>query len=66
MTELERELPTFCRIHRSAMVNVERVRGLKLNQQGEFDVILEDGTTLRLSRRYRKQLQSRLGICSCF
>jgi two-component system LytT family response regulator len=65
MRELELELPTFCRIHRSAMVNVERVRGLKLNQQGEFDVILEDGTTLRLSRRYRQQLQSRLGICSC-
>ena len=65
MSELEQELPGFCRIHRSAIVNVERVRSLKLNRDGEYDVLLEDGTTLRLSRRHRKQLQSRLGLRAC-
>jgi two-component system LytT family response regulator len=62
MSELEGALGSFCRIHRSAMVNLDRVRTLTLNQEGEYDVLLEDGTALRLSRRYRKLLQSRLGV----
>jgi two-component system LytT family response regulator len=62
MAELDQELDqaVFCRIHRSTIVRLDRVRGLKLNESGEYDVLLEDGTKLRLSRRYRKQLQSRL------
>jgi len=63
MSELEQELDQslFCRIHRSTIVKLDRVRRLKLNENGEYDVLLDDGTTtLRLSRRYRKQLQSRL------
>ena len=62
MSELEQELDeaVFCRIHRSTIVKLDRVRGLKLNENGEYDVLLGNGTTLRLSRRYRKQLQSRL------
>jgi two-component system LytT family response regulator len=43
-------------------VNLERVRGLKLGEDGEYDVLLEDGARLRVSQRYRKQLQSRLGM----
>ncbi len=62
MADLEQELDAsvFCRIHRSAIVNLDRVRGLKLNADGEYEVWLDNGTRLRLSRRYRKQLQSRL------
>jgi two-component system LytT family response regulator len=64
MSELEQELdPTiFCRIHRSAIVNLDRVRSLKLNEDGEYEVVLDVGAHLRLSRRYRNQLQSRLGV----
>ena len=64
ISELEEDLdPTlFCRIHRSTIVNLDRVRGLTLNQDGEYDVLLEDNTKLRLSRSYRKQLQCRLGV----
>lgn len=64
MTELEQELDPkmFSRIHRSAIVKLDRVRGLKLSEDGEYDVLLENGVRLRMSRRYRKQLQSRLGI----
>jgi len=63
MSDLDRDLDQaiFCRIHRSTIVNLNRVRTLVLNEDGERDVQLENGTTLRLSRRYRKQLQSRLG-----
>jgi two-component system, LytTR family, response regulator len=65
MAELEVELDPaiFCRVHRSTIVNLERVRGLKLSEDGEYDVLLESGARLRLSRRYRKQLQLRLGVC---
>jgi two-component system LytT family response regulator len=64
MLELEQELDpaTFCRIHRSSIVNLNRVRGLALREDGEYDVALETGTKLRLSRRYRKQLQARLCV----
>jgi two-component system, LytTR family, response regulator len=64
MSELEADLDPaiFCRIHRSTIVNLDRVQGLKLNQDGEYDVQLAGGEHLRLSRSYRRQLQSRLGI----
>jgi two-component system, LytTR family, response regulator len=64
MAELDEELDQtiFCRIHRSTIVRLDRVRGMKLNESGEYDVVLEDGTKLRLSRRYRRELQSRLSV----
>ena len=64
IAELEQELDKseFCRIHRSTIVNLDRVRGLKLNDDGEYEVLLNSGTNLRMSRRYRKELQSRLGV----
>jgi two-component system, LytTR family, response regulator len=63
LTELEKDLQAarFCRIHRSAIVNLERVRGLSSNEEGEHEALLDDGTRLRVSRRYRKALQERLG-----
>jgi len=64
MSELEQDLDpvTFSRIHRSTIVNLERVRGLGLGEDGEYEVLLENGARLRLSQRYRKQLQFRLGV----
>ncbi len=64
ITELEQDLDPamFFRIHRSTIVNLNRIRGLKLNEDGEYTVLLESGTTLRMSRRYRRPLQDRLGL----
>jgi two-component system LytT family response regulator len=64
MSDLERELDpaVFCRIHRSSIVNINRIRGLEVGEDGEYEVTLDTGARLRLSRRYRKQLQSLLGI----
>jgi two-component system LytT family response regulator len=66
LTELEQDLDPalFCRIHRSAIVNIERIRTLKLNSDGEYNVVLENGSELRLSRGHRKDLQSRLSARS--
>ena len=62
MGELEKELDPriFCRIHRSTIVNLRRVRALKVDDAGEYEVILEGGQKLRLSRRFRKDLQARM------
>jgi two-component system LytT family response regulator len=66
MSELEEDLDPaiFCRVHRSSIVNLDRVRGLKLGEDGEYEVLLENGARVRLSRRYRKQLQERMGLRS--
>lgn len=63
LSDLERDLGegSFMRIHRSTIVNLDRVRGLELQSAGEYEVVLESGVRLRLSRRYRKRLQDRLG-----
>jgi len=62
MAELEQELDSkiFCRIHRSAIVNLRRVRALEVDSAGEYEVVLESGKKLRLSRRFRKGLQARM------
>jgi two-component system LytT family response regulator len=64
MADLEDDLDAdrFFRVHRSSIVNLERVRGLKLGEDGEYEVLLENGARVRLSRRYRKALQERLGV----
>jgi two-component system LytT family response regulator len=64
LAELERQLEPqmFCRIHRSTIVHLARIQGLGLNRDGEQEAILEDGTALRISRRYRKALDRRLGV----
>jgi two-component system LytT family response regulator len=62
--ELEQDLDarTFFRIHRSIIVNLERVRGLELHESGEYEVVLDSNIRLKLSRRLRKGLQDRLGV----
>jgi two-component system LytT family response regulator len=62
MNELESDLDPaqFCRIHRSSIVNLARVRELRFDSEAEYELVLADGTKLRLSRRYRKDLQARL------
>ncbi len=58
----ERLDPThFARIHRSAIVNVSRIRELKPHPNREYTVVLRDGTRLRLSRGYRDALKGHLG-----
>ena len=51
----------FARIHRSRIVNTERVKELQPWFNGDHVVVLRDGTRLTLSRLYRDKLQQRLG-----
>ncbi len=60
MAELERDLEAerFCRIHRSTIVNLARVRDLSLDSSGDYEVVLRDETRLKVSRGYREKLQT--------
>jgi two-component system, LytTR family, response regulator len=62
LSELERDLgeEKFIRIHRSIIVNLDRIHGLELQIGGEYEVVLASRARLRLSRRFRKRLQDRL------
>jgi len=51
----------FVRIHRSRIVNTERIKELQPWFNGEYVVLLHNGTQLRLSRSYREKLEERLG-----
>jgi len=46
----------FVRVHRSTIVNLDRVQELQPWSHGDFIVVLKDGTKLRMSRRYRQNL----------
>ncbi len=63
MSRLETRLdPTrFVRIHRSAIINIERLQELQPLFHGDYTVILRDGTKLTLSRGYKEKFQERLG-----
>jgi len=51
----------FARVHRSAIVNVECVKQLRRRTHGEYVLVRDDGTELKLSRTHRDQLQLLLG-----
>ncbi|MCI0642414.1 MAG: LytTR family DNA-binding domain-containing protein [Gemmataceae bacterium] len=51
----------FVRIHRSVIVNIERIRELQPAFHGDYAVVLQDGTELTLSRSHREKLQETLG-----
>ena len=63
MKNLEDQLDAarFVRIHRSTIVNLEKVKELQPFFRGEYVVVLHNGTTLKLSRGYRDNLEARLG-----
>jgi len=58
LTELHETLDPgmFARIHRSTVVNLDRVKEITLGDGGDFVVWLQDGAGLRLSRGYRERL----------
>jgi two-component system, LytTR family, response regulator len=59
MAEMEARLDPrqFARIHRSAVVNVARIKELRASGHGDYTVILHNDMRLKLSRRRRKNLQ---------
>jgi two-component system LytT family response regulator len=63
MTALQKKLDParFVRIHRSTIVNLDRIREIQPMFNGDFVVMLLDGKELPLSRNYRENLEESLG-----
>lgn len=61
LLESELDPRRFRRIHRSTIVNIDHVRELHPLFRGEYEVILRDGTILKLSHNYRDNLRQQLG-----
>ena len=62
MGELEARLAParFVRIHRSAIVNIDRIKELQPWFRGDYHVILSNGTKLTLTKNHRQKLDSHL------
>jgi len=62
MARLEARLDPrrFIRIHRSTIVNIDRLRKLSPSFAGEYAVVLHDGTKLKLSRGYHERIDTLL------
>lgn len=54
----------FVRIHRTVLVRAERIKELRPEFDGDYQVVLTDGTQLPLSRRYRSNLTAWFGELS--
>ena len=63
MNELEARLDpdVFFRVHRSAIVNLEKVKEIQPYTRGEHVVIMNSGAKVRLSRGRRDKLEELLG-----
>ena len=64
LAEMERGLDRnrFLRIHRSTIVSIDRIKELQPYANGEYVVILRDGTRLKLSRTFRERANEVLGL----
>jgi two-component system LytT family response regulator len=52
----------FLRIHRSRIVNQERIKLLRPLFHGEYEIVLKDGTRLTSGRAYRDRIRERLNL----
>ena len=50
----------FVRVHRSTIVNLSEVREFKSRSNGDYDLVISDGTELRLSRNYAAEFKSKI------
>jgi len=63
LSQLEQRLParTFVRVHRSAIVNVERIREFHPWFQGDWIIVLADGTRIQTGKSYRQRVRELIG-----
>jgi len=63
MQSLETKLDPekFVRVHRSVIVNVEKIKEIYPRSNGDQDLVLQNGRQLMLSRNYRDKFFAALG-----
>lgn len=52
----------FARVHRSAIVNLSRIREIRMAARGDHTLVLEDTTRLRLTRARRRDLEALIAV----
>jgi len=64
LANMERQLDPreFVRIHRSTIVNTTRIKEIRPDAHGDYDVVLTDGHTLKMSRSFRERVLGRQPI----
>lgn len=62
MTHIEEKLDPqmFLRVHRSSIVNLQYVKEVRTEKDGEFAVLLANGQKIAMSRTYRSRIQGLL------
>jgi two-component system LytT family response regulator len=59
--EIKLDPETFVRVHRSAIVNIEKIKEIYPRSNGDQDLVLKSGRQLMLSRKYRDRFFAALG-----
>ena len=59
--EVKLDPETFVRVHRSAIVNIEKIKEIYPRSNGDQDLVLQNGQQLMLSRKYRDRFLAALG-----
>jgi two-component system, LytTR family, response regulator len=64
MVDVEKEFSSsaFCRVHRSAIINLDRVRKLENGPDGGAEVVLTTGARVAVSRRFKRELEERMSL----
>jgi len=52
----------FSRVNKSMLVNVDHIRSFQLSILGSTELILHNGATVHVSRKFLKELKKKLGI----
>lgn len=59
MKNMESNLPKtqFARIHKSSIINLAHVQEIGTTSQGEFEILLNTGLSLKVSRNYKERIK---------
>lgn len=52
----------FVRVNKSTLVNIDKIASIQMGRIGSTEIILDDESSVHVSRKYLKELKSRLGI----
>lgn len=52
----------FVRVSKSTLVNMDKIASIQMGRMGTTEIILDNQSSVHVSRKYLKELKSRLGI----
>lgn len=52
----------FVRVSKSILVNIDKIASIQMGRMGSTEILLDDESSVHVSRKYFKELKNRLGI----